>query len=44
MRDYPLPEVHCADDVPLSNGMRVIVTLMRAFSTGGMREIGGRPC
>jgi len=43
MRDYPLPEVPAIDDVPLSNEMRVIVMLMRSFSTGGLREIGGRP-
>jgi len=43
MRDYALPEVPVTDDVPLSNEMRIIVVLMRSFSTGGMREIG-RPC
>jgi hypothetical protein len=40
MRDYHLPEVPVTDDVPLSTGMRIIVMFMRAFSTGGMREIG----
>jgi hypothetical protein len=44
MRDYPLPDVPAMDDVPLSTGMRVIVMLMRTFTTGGMREIGGRLC
>ena len=43
MRDYPLPELPAADDVPLSNGMRITAMLMRSFSTMGLREIG-RPC
>ena len=43
MRDYPLCEAPAMDDIPLSSGMRIIIILMRTFSTGGMREIGG-PC
>lgn len=43
MRDYVLCEAPATDDIPLSSGMRIVVMLMRTFSTGGMREIGG-PC
>lgn len=43
MRDYVLCEAPATDDIPLTSGMRIVVMLMRTFSTGGMREIGG-PC